>query len=139
MPFAQVRKAVDGYRHKKFPPQTSAAPRWPATATRVAAPKSAPRYTSTDRRDSTCQDMDAVAAPIAATVAATPIHLCHASAGVASTNGADASTQPAITVRPLESAPARRLATATVRQLWRPVQIASSSQPAAASTNPIGK
>ena len=32
-------------------PQTSAAPRCPAIATRAAAAKSAPRYTTSDRRD----------------------------------------------------------------------------------------
>jgi len=120
-------------------PQTSAAPRCPASATRVAAAKSAPRYTSSHRRDSTWHDPDVTAAPDVATAAATPIHLCHASEGVASTNGTDASTQPASTVRALKSAPARRLATATAHQLWRRVQIATSSDPAAASTNPIGK
>src|SRR5881296_2995620 len=58
---AEAAREAPGYGDKKFPPQTSAAPRCPATATRVAAPKSALRYRSTDRRDSTCQESDAVA------------------------------------------------------------------------------
>src|SRR5438552_2028131 len=71
--------------------------------------------------------------------AVTPVQRCHASDGVASTNGAVASTQPAISVRAPVAAPIRTLATAMARQLTCRVRIAMISAPAAASTSAIGK
>jgi len=75
-------------------------------------------------------------APVAAAI---PIHRCHSSDGLASTNGDDANSQPVIAVTTPMAAPARIFATATVCQACRRVTITTSSPAAAANTNAIGK
>ena len=68
-----------------------------------------------------------------------PSHRCHSSSGDPSISGARANRQPARVANNAKTAPARTLATATVRQRSSAVVIPATSANAAAMTSAIGK
>src|SRR5262249_42169884 len=118
-----VSHAFLHYRRRKSAPHTSSPPECPATATSDAAQNNAIRYTT--RREGWRSAGSVAMAAAAVNIApAAPSHRCHSRRGVTSIPGADASRQPAITARNANTAPARRLMTATVRYRRSPVAIA---------------
>src|SRR6185295_19104072 len=67
-----------GYGRRKSAPQTSTAPRWPATPTSAAAENSAARYTHVRRGDGRLMTRPVVhAAALANTTAPEPNQRCH--------------------------------------------------------------
>ena len=114
------------YRRRKSTPHTSSAPRCPVAATNEAAPNNAIRYAHSRamagrRPDRRHAQRTATTAPIV------PSQRCHSRMDEASTPEADASRQPAIAATTANAAPARTLATATLRQRRLPVRVATAS------------